>query len=377
MSMRHRSKRKAAGVLTLIFALAFTLAGCGAEEEAMDVPELIEPVGVDVDTVKVKKMDLSSVDSYQGEIVPEIKGLYFVQSGNIGEMNVSVGDKVKKGEVLATLSSVDSGVSKLKKQMKEKQEEHRDANQISQCDIDRSREELSQLQKQKKQAKDKKQKETLDSQILEKKETIKIQELSLKQQKESQALEIKQIQRQIQEAQLQTKNSKLISPVNGEVITTAGGSGYMVQGGTTAVNVADMENPRVRTTYIGSSTLGKASSYRAVVNGREYKVKVEEQEVSAFEAEMNEYPDNTWFDFQEKVNLKVGDSATIELYNDTAKAALVVPSNAVLHAKKEYYVYRMEGNSKKKTVVTVGTITDAYTQILTGLKEGDVVYVQS
>ena len=31
---------------------------------------------------------------------------------------------------------------------------------------------------------------------------------------------------------------------------------------------------------------------------------------------------------------------------------------------------------KKKVKVTLGTKTDAYTQITSGLKEGDVVYVQ-
>lgn len=370
-------KRNRFCAAALVMALtASAVTGCGSVEP-MAVPELIEPVGVDVDTVEVKRMNLSSVDSYQGEIVPEIKGLYFVQSGNIDKMYVNVGDKVKKGEVLATLTSVNGNVSKLKKQRKEKQEEHSDANQISQCDIDKAREELSQIEKQLKKAKDPKQREALESQALEKKEDIKIQKLRLKHQKESQALEIRQIDRQLQEAQVQTKNSKLISPVNGEVITTAGGSGYMVQGGATAVNIADMDKPRVRTSYIGSSILGKASSYRAVVNGKEYKVKVEEQEITPFQAEMNEYPDNTWFDFVGDVNLQVGDSATIELYNDTAEDALVVPGNAVLQAKKEHYVYRMEGNSKIKTVVTVGTVTDAYTQILTGLEEGDVVYVQN
>ena len=45
-------------------------------------------------------------------------------------------------------------------------------------------------------------------------------------------------------------------------------------------------------------------------------------------------------------------------------------------AKGEHYVYRMDGDAKKKVKVTLGTKTDAYTQITSGLKEGDVVYVQ-
>lgn len=180
----------------------------------------------------------------------------------------------------------------------------------------------------------------------------------------------------IAQARKQTKESKLISPVNGEIISTAGGSGYMVQAGVTAVNVADMEHPRIRAAYLAESEIAKASSYVAVVNGKQYRVKAEEQEISAMDIEMGNLPANTWFDFVDAVNLKVGDSATIELYNDLAEGALVVPSNAVYRVKRQSYVYKMQGDVKVKTDVTLGTKTDAYTQILTGLKEGDVVYVQ-
>lgn len=353
-----------------------SLTGCGEKTEVA-VPELIEPVGIDVDTAVVKKMDFSSVESFQGEIVPNIKGLYFLSSGNIGKMYVSTGEKVRKGQLLATLSSVNSGVKQMQKQIKETQKQNKEANRISQCDIDEMREELQQLKSQLKKEKNKEAMAGLKKQIAEKEEDIAIAALRLSQQKETQALELKHMRQDIELAKKQTKESKLISPVNGEIISTAGGSGYMVQAGVTAVNVADMEHPRVRTAYVATSEIAKASSYVAMVNGKQYRVKVEEQEIDAMDLEMGNMPSNTWFDFVDAVNLKVGDSATIELYNDMAKGALVVPSNAVYRVKRQSYVYKMEGDVKVKTDVTLGTKTDAYTQILTGLKEGDVVYVQS
>ena len=150
----------------------------------------------------------------------------------------------------------------------------------------------------------------------------------------------------------------------------------MVQGGTTAIRVADMEKPRIQTEFIGNAVLGAASSYMATVNGKQYRVKKEEQEFTQLEIEMGQKPKNSWFDFEDEVSLTVGDSATIDFYSDTAKDALVVPSNAVFRGKQESYVYLMEGSVKKRTNVTTGTVTDAYTQLLTGVEEGDVVYVQ-
>ena len=49
--------------------------------------------------------------------------------------------------------------------------------------------------------------------------------------------------------------------------------------------------------------------------------------------------------------------------------------NATPEELKEYDAHYI-GDAKKKVKVTLGTKTDAYTQITSGLKEGDVVYVQ-
>lgn len=201
--------------------------------------------------------------------------------------------------------------------------------------------------------------------------------MKLEQQKELQQLEIRQKEADIKEAQKSTKNSKLYSTIDGEVISTSGGSGYMVQGGSVAIQVANMDAPRLKTAYVSDSKLAKASSYVAIVDGKKYKVEVEEQEVSRQDIEMGNYPKNSWFDFvADHVDAKVGGSATIELYTDTVKDALVVPANAVYRSKEESYVYLVEGDAKTKTIVKTGTETDAYIQIESGVKEGDVVYVE-
>ena len=112
------------------------------------------------------------------------------------------------------------------------------------------------------------------------------------------------------------------------------------------------------------------------LDGKKYKVTAQEQDVSQMDVEMGNLPTSTYFDYEKDANVSVGDSVTLEFYNNATEDALVVPSNAVFKAKSEHYVYRMDGDAKKKVKVTLGTKTDAYTQIMSGLKEGDVVYVQ-
>ena len=115
-----------------------------------------------------------------------------------------------------------------------------------------------------------------------------------------------------------------------------------------------------------------------MIGGKEYEIEIEEQELSREEIERGVVPENSWFDFKEDhVSAEVGNSAAVELHTDSVKDALVVPVNALLGSGEEKYVYLVEGDAKIKTSVTVGTQTDAYVQLVTGVKEGDVVYVES
>lgn len=364
----------------MCFAMAGTvmLTGCG-KQETVEVPELIEAVGVDMDKAEVIRMDLSGLVSYAAQIVPSIEEVSFLSSGNIDEMRVAVGDRVKKGQLLATLSGNSERAKQLREEIKNKQEENADVNRQSRYDIDMLEEGLKELRKQKRAAKQPEEKKQLRRQIVEAEENIKIAEEKLRQQKELQQLELRQKRAELSETQGVVKNSRLYSPISGEIVAATGGSGYMVQGGNTVFQVANMDAPRLRTVFISAAKLAKASRYVAVIGGKEYRVRVEEQEVDRKDAEMGVFPTNTWFDFEkgEKVDAKVGDSATLNLYTDSVEDALVVPSNAVFGSGQESYVYLVEGDAKTKVPVTTGTKTDAYVQIKTGVKEGDVVYVEN
>ena len=43
-------------------------------------------------------------------------------------------------------------------------------------------------------------------------------------------------------------------------------------GGVSVITIADMDKTQIRTEYIGSSVLDRASGYQAVINGKKYKV---------------------------------------------------------------------------------------------------------
>ena len=358
-------------VMGLLILSLMGLSGCGRQESTANVPKLKDPVGVDVDTAKVKKMNLSSVNSYSGEVVPDMVGAYFANSGQAGAVKVEIGDKVKKGQLLATLTGSESTVKDLQKELKSQIAENAETNTSSQSKIEQLNIELKSVQKQKKQAQNAKDKKNLGKQIVQKQEEIKTERLRLKLQKQTQKQYIGELKSDIANAKKTSKLNRLYSPLNGEVIAKNLAPGDFVTGGVSVITIADMDKTQIRTEYIGSSVLDRASGYQAVINGKKYKVTAQEQDVSQMDVEMGNLPTSTYFGYEKDANVSVGDSVTLEFYNNATEDALVVPSNAVFKAKGEHYV-----DAKKKVKVTLGTKTDAYTQITSGLKEGDVVYVQ-
>ena len=169
----------------VLLAVSMMSCGCGkSAQNAGDVPELIEAVGVDMDTAVVTKMDLSGVTSFSAQIVPKIEKMAFLSSGSIDQMKVSIGDKVKKGQLLATLAGGSGKVKSLKEEIASLKETNEGTNQQSEYDIEMLEETLSDLKKQSKAVKNSKQKKILKSQIVEKEEEIKIAKVKLEQQKE-------------------------------------------------------------------------------------------------------------------------------------------------------------------------------------------------
>lgn len=78
--------------------------------------------------------------------------------------------------------------------------------------------------------------------------------------------------------------------------------------------------------------------------------------------------------FREKGPLiKPGMSADIEIIADRVKDAIVVPSQAIIERDSRKYVYVKKGSEAVLTNVGTGRFNWSFTEIISGLKDGDVV----
>lgn len=80
--------------------------------------------------------------------------------------------------------------------------------------------------------------------------------------------------------------------------------------------------------------------------------------------------------FENDGYIKIGMSGTADIVLSKAENVLVVPSEAVTTTNGTSYVTKVENGTTTKTQVEIGLSNDAYTQIKSGLAEGDVVQVE-
>ena len=78
------------------FAVLLLCGATGCQNEAtVSAPELLEPVGVKLDTAVVQRSDVYDASMVAGAVVPYVEEIQFTIDGKFGEFHVAVGDVVE------------------------------------------------------------------------------------------------------------------------------------------------------------------------------------------------------------------------------------------------------------------------------------------
>lgn len=94
-------------VCSVFVCLSLTFSGCLPKEETVIAPPMIKPSDLNLKTIKVTKGAIEKQLIFKGFVVPSKNTLvdFKSSSGTLSKINCAVGDKVKKGQVLAELDT--------------------------------------------------------------------------------------------------------------------------------------------------------------------------------------------------------------------------------------------------------------------------------
>ena len=183
----------------------------------------------------------------------------------------------------------------------------------------------------------------------------------------------------VEAAQNALNNTTVKAPISGYIANRNANKGQMVAAGVEVFSIKATQNIEAQINVTEAIIPNVSTGTKAVVSIKSAGVENAEGTVTNVSpvknAQSGMYPVVISINNEDGV-IKDGMFADIQLTLSESVDALVVPSVAVSEDKEgNKFVYVASGDTAVKKVVTVGIITDEYTEIVTGLNENDSVVV--
>jgi len=360
-------------------AVCMMLTACTDDKSDMTVPELVEPAMSLSNTVKVQKGNISNEKIFKGEIIPYTEENSFDRAGSVETVYVREGDRVKKGDKLAVLiGGIDnSEKNSIENQISTYRKNCAVENLEAEYDIKIMQLEKEMLGDDLKKAKGS-EKKKIQKEYDIKEADIKISKQTLANTKEIQAIELKELERKRNSLDSDLDSYYLYASMDGVVSFVAVHSNDMVEKGMLAVAISDENRMHVRTDYVTESENKNAKRSYVKYCDYEYDVTMRPVDMAKVKEQLNAgIPVSSYYDINDAdKNIKIGDCIDLKLEYKNSSETLYLPLNAVYVENETTYVYLCKDGRKIKTEVEKGVSNSTYVEILSGVEEGDDVYVK-
>lgn len=354
----------------VVFVIASVIALSGCERKETVIPTLAEPVSTDIDTAMVSRGDIFELSTYDAKVYPDIQEVSYVVDGTVKNIAAYLGQEVKEGELLIQLDE-----EELRKELtKQKEElevtEKNNALEIQTQILDIQILELS-IQQKKEQKAPQIEMVKLEAD-LEKRKLIKEQTLEL------QEFFTNKTKRRIEKVEAELNQYKLLAPCSGRIVYMKNmNRNSRISAKETVIMIADDSKLHIQSAFISGGKLASASQVYALIKGKQYDLnyipfdtdELIKMNNSGIELE-------TRYEFKEDSDINSGDYACVCLVEKLKTDVLMIPKNALYNDSDGDFVYRILDGELVKCNVEIGTKTKIQVEIISGLAEGDVVYVQ-
>ncbi len=406
-------KRVTSSLLAAILMLSF--AGCGQEPQSVSSQEvaLVEPVVEAVIGEKAAYRNLYNYKVYSATIYPTVREYAFTATTELADYGAFWGEEVKKNETLAfgSTESIDEQIENMEERIATMDENILEA----QADLEESLapdklqeanwESIVKVYE----AGTNKPAEMVPASSLDPTTTstemvtnpayteymntwrmfegkyriiahsIDMREVAFEQQKQLYELERAYLVEQLNEMKASRKKNVIVAKEGGEVVALALGDSAQMSAEQPVVAIGNMEEKILRTDYISKSDMSKADDVYALINGKRYEVEyvpMSNEEYAEITAEGGKA--YTTFKFTgDASDVEIGGYGVITLFKDKKENVLSVPKSALRKDENGYFVYVMKGGDSVYTSVKIGITDGAYTEILSGISEGDMIMVDT
>jgi multidrug efflux pump subunit AcrA (membrane-fusion protein) len=365
-----------------LLPLMIVLAGCNGKSQNLSSQQitLLEPVNATVQTAVVKRQDIRGIKTYDAIISPSVMQLNFQRQGVFETYLVSVGDEVKKGQILAeaNMESEREELEKLNQQLETLQYNYstaylRKEKVLEQYQLESQLlfEQLEGLSGQ----------SYTDQCLLIGKCDHKIRALKLEMEQDTKVFLFEE-EHLITKMKSQEENlgkNQIIAPFDGVVMALKQvEEGNSFEMDSPMVALGDLTKLVVHSDYLSQSSLNKVVDYYVLFHGKEYEAEYVPYDKGTYLAleVMGETPVSTFnLAGVENDEVQAGDSGTLVLLTSVKEQVLCLPKDAIYEEQYSTYVYQDENGKRIRTEIEIGESNGVLMEVTKGLREGVKVYV--
>jgi len=371
--MMQNKKFKIVISYILIISLIFLCNGCAKSKDKeaskdLTAKDLIEPMASHDTSVKAFYGDISNAEVLDARVSPLIKYLAFDKPVIFGEYNVEIGDVVKKGDIIAKSYTADteSTLKDLKKQLQNMKDKHSYEQTSKGYQLSILKDQLQSINK-----------NSMKDQYISKKSEIKRMELSIAQSADMEKIDEEHLNQQIADLSNNNTAYTIKAPVDGEIVSLLDlKQGDQVSSAAKVVALADNSRSIIQTKYVEENVISQYLRIYALINGKEYEIKYSPYNNTEYKSLIaaGEIPVGN-FEFKDPGNKGlIGSYAVIVLIKEGHKHVLCVPNEAINTDSVGNYIFKIENKKRVRYDVKIGITDGVYTEILSGVNEGDNVY---
>ncbi len=361
---------------TSLLITSLLLTGCGGENVPAEQPELLTPINVVDKTEKVTYRDIYDLIAYQASVIPYTEEISFEQDGVFDKYYVEVGEHVKKGQKLASQSNeaYEMELEELQNSYDLIQKSYNDAKRVNSVDMKIIAAKLAKLKSQLKEVQEGKKEIQYEIDKL---------ELSKKDLEESSLLQYKDYQAQLnmQKSRMDIIKEKvlantIVAPVDGVIAQKAEiEPGEVISANYPVMLLYDTSKFGLTCDPTAIYTFNQTDIYYASINGKNYDIEVNgDKDAQLAGSGYRDIVEGRKFAIKDSTGLNFGDIGLFCFKFHNRENVLSITTKALYsEGIGEHYVFQIKDGKREKVYVEVGTITQVYAEIVSGLEEGDVI----
>ena len=358
----------------ILAGILLVTSGCGVQKSK--APKLQKQKVATQKEYQVKKKDIYDIEMVYGEVTGIRECAQASIAGTIDTQNKKMGDKVKKGEVICTLDTQEWQEEKNYLMQELATEKERYQHEKNKNELQKKQKEVTISAYQQQAKKKRKNAENIKKQCLIAKEEITQLEHEQQYADEKHALVVKEKEDQITALQDKMDKAKICAPCNGILVTylddVAAGSDVEKQKPVAVILNEDKKVVQLQ------EKLSNDDNCKCYIGEQQYEAKAYEysnkQMLAYNQVKMKAF---TCYTFEEIEQYAIGDAVVAVSKMNQADGVLAIPNDAVKLEQQELFVYVKRDGKKVKQTVETGIKTENETEIVSGLKEGDVIVYQA